>query len=138
VTEREAKVLMRSTGGYTLVDGGAVPFAEVDEAIPGVPLLELELDQSQSLRRFGEERIRQDAVLVAAALPDAVRRETRVINVTSYDSITLELSGDRTVRWGSAEDSEAKAETLTTVMNAAGDATHFDVSVPSAPAVSGG
>ncbi|MGP3970574.1 cell division protein FtsQ/DivIB [Streptomyces sp. 6N223] len=137
VTEREAEVLMRSADGYTEVDEGGVPFAEVARALPGVPLLELDLADTAGLRRFGEDRIRREAVAVAAALPDAVRRETRFIRVTSYDAITLELSGGRTVRWGSAEDSAAKADTLVLVMKAAEDATHFDVSVPSAPAVSG-
>jgi cell division protein FtsQ len=137
VTEREAEALMRSAGGYTEVDEAGVPFAEVARLLPGVPLLELDLADNASLRRFGEDRVRREAVTVAAALPAAVRRETQVIRVVSYDAVTLEFSGGRTVRWGSAEDSAAKAEALTLVMKAAGDATHFDVSVPSAPAVSG-
>ncbi len=138
VTEREAEVVMRSAGGYTEVDGAGVPFAEVDERPSGVPLLELELGNSPSLGRFGADRIRREAVGVAAALPAAVRRDTQVIHVESYDSVSLELSGGRTVLWGSPEDSAAKAETLTRVMKAAEDATHFDVSVVTAPAASGG
>ncbi|WP_059009106.1 cell division protein FtsQ/DivIB [Streptomyces specialis] len=138
VREREAEVLIPDDGAYAEVDADGVRFGEVDEAVAGVPLLELDLDDSPSTRRFGEDRIRAEAVTVAAALPESVRRDTRVIRVTSYDSITLELSDDRTVRWGSAEDSAAKAEALGVVMRAAGDARHFDVSVPSAPAVVGG
>ncbi|MEO3753043.1 FtsQ-type POTRA domain-containing protein [Streptomyces sp. B6B3] len=138
VTERESEVVMRSAGGYTEVDGAGVPFAETDERPPGVPLLELELENSPSLSRFGADRIRREAVGVAAALPPAVRRDTHVIRVASYDSVTLELSGGRTVLWGSPEDSAAKAEALTRVMKAADDATHFDVSVVTAPAASGG
>ena len=71
-------------------------------------------------------------------LPEGLRGSTRVIRVTSYDSITLELAGDRVVRWGSAEESAAKADALEAVMNAAEDATYFDVSAPSAPAASDG
>ncbi|MDT0447249.1 cell division protein FtsQ/DivIB [Streptomyces johnsoniae] len=138
LTERRAEVLMPEDGGFTEVDGDGVPFGRTEEADAGVPLLELELEESASLRRFGEDRIRQEAVSVAAALPDALRGSTRVIRVTSFDSITLELSGDRVVRWGSAEESAAKADALEAVMNAAEDATYFDVSAPSAPAASGG
>jgi cell division protein FtsQ len=61
-----------------------------------------------------------------------------VVRATSYDAISLELSGDRTVLWGSAEDSAAKAAALLAAMEAAGDARHFDVSAPSAPAVAEG
>ncbi|MGK5532909.1 cell division protein FtsQ/DivIB [Streptomyces sp. URMC 129] len=138
VREREAEVLIPDGDRYAEVDADGVRFGEVDEAVAGVPLLDLDLEDSPSTRRFGEDRVRREAVGVAAALPESVRRDTRVIRVTSYDSITLELSGDRTVRWGSAEDSAAKAEALGVVMQAARDARHFDVSVPSAPAVVGG
>ncbi|MDT0346517.1 cell division protein FtsQ/DivIB [Streptomyces litchfieldiae] len=138
VTERSAVVLMPNGDGYTEVDAGGVPFAETGEARRGVPLLELELEESASLRRFGEDRIREAAVSVVTSLPGELRRDTRVVRATSYDSVTLELSGDRVVRWGSAEDSAAKAEALTAVMNAADGARYFDVTVPSAPAASGG
>ena len=93
---------------------------------------------SPSLRRFGEDRIRRAAVSVAVALPGELRRELRAIRVVSYDSITLELSGNRTVHWGSAEQSEAKVAALRAVMNAAEDARYFDVSAPSAPASAAG
>ncbi|WP_326599505.1 cell division protein FtsQ/DivIB [Streptomyces sp. NBC_01803] len=138
VREREAEVLIPDGDGYAEVDADGVRFGEVAEAVAGVPLVELDLEDSASTRRFGEDRVRRAAVTVAAALPESVRRDTRVIRVTSYDSITLELSGDRTVRWGSAEDSAAKAEALGVVMHAADDARHFNVSVPTAPAVAGG
>jgi cell division protein FtsQ len=138
VTERRAEVLMPAGGHFVEVDAGGVRFGETPHARPGVPLLELELEESASLRRFGEDRLRREAVSVAVALPEALRRDTRVIRATSFDSLTLELTGERVVRWGSAEDSAAKAEALTTVMNAVADARYFDVSVPSLPAVSGG
>ncbi|MDT0309180.1 FtsQ-type POTRA domain-containing protein [Streptomyces sp. DSM 44917] len=138
VTERRAAVLLPEGDGFSEVDRNGVVFGETDRAATGVPLLELRLEENASLRRFGEDRIRREAVSVAVALPGDLRRATRVIRVTTYDSITLELSDGRTVRWGSAEDSEAKAEALAAVMNAAGDARYFDVSVPTAPAAAGG
>lgn len=138
VTERQAEVLVETDGGYIEVDAGGVEFARVPEAVPGVPLLVLSLDAGPSLRRFGEERVRAGAVAVAAALPEEVRRETEVIRVRSYDAIVLELTGDRTVLWGSPDQRRAKAEALVALMKAASAAGHFDVSVPSAPAASAG
>ncbi|WP_101257665.1 cell division protein FtsQ/DivIB [Streptomyces barkulensis] len=122
---------------YAEVDDEGVLFGTVAERPAGVPLLALDLAGSPSGHRFGPERMRREAVGVAAALPERVRRDTRTIRVRSYDSITLEMSGGRTVVWGSGEDSDAKAGSLTLLMKAADGAERFDVSVPGAPAASG-
>jgi cell division protein FtsQ len=122
---------------YAEVDDEGVRFGTVADRPEGVPVLALDLAASPSRHRFGAERMRGEAVRVAAALPERVRRDTRIIRVRSYDSITLEMSGGRTVMWGSGEDSEAKARSLVLLMKAADGAERFDVSVPSAPAASG-
>ncbi|MFC7216700.1 cell division protein FtsQ/DivIB [Streptomyces polyrhachis] len=135
VTEREAAVLMKERGRYVEVDAGGVRFATVAKPPPGVPVLRLDAERSPSLARFGEDRLRREAVTVAGDLPAAVRRETRVIRVGSYDSVTLELRDGRTVLWGSAERGGLKARVLTALLEKASDADHFDVSAPTAPAV---
>jgi len=123
--------------GYAEVDDEGVRFGTVAERPGDVPLLTVDLADSPSRHRFGAGRMRREAVKVAAALPEGVRRDTRTIRVRSYDSITLELTGGRTVVWGSSEDSPAKARSLALVMKAADGAERYDVSVPSAPAASG-
>lgn len=138
VTERTAAVLLAAEEGYAEVDDEGVRFGHVTTATRGVPVLELDLSGSPSRHRYGEDRVLRATAAMAAGLPDALRRQIGTIRVTSYDAVTLELSGNRTVNWGSPEESGAKAEALTALMKAAGDATYFDVSVPSAPAASGG
>lgn len=138
VTERAPEALMPTDSGYTHVDDEGVAFAETDARPAGVPLLRLDLTEDASLRRFGEDRIRAEAVSVVGALPAAVRERAGTLRVRGYDAITVELSDGRTVRWGSAEQPEAKARALAALWKAAGDAEHFDVTVPSAPAVSRG
>ncbi|MFI1967727.1 cell division protein FtsQ [Streptomyces cinnamoneus] len=137
VTERQPKALLEKAGKFIEIDGSGVRFATVDQAVRGVPRLVLETEDSPSTRRFGTERLEQEAVRVAAALPAAIRGQTLVIRVRSYDSITVELTGGRTVVWGSGERGEVKARTLTALLKAAGGAKRFDVSAPAAPAVSG-
>ncbi|MFH8980291.1 cell division protein FtsQ/DivIB [Streptomyces varsoviensis] len=141
VTERKPAALMKKGAKFVEVDAGGVRFATVDKAPRGVPFLAVEPGDSKeaaaSLRRFGPDRLRREAVRVAAELPAAVRKDTRTIRVRSYDSITLELTGDREVVWGSGERGAEKARTLTALMKAARGADHFDVSAPSSPAVSG-
>nr|WP_202121945.1 FtsQ-type POTRA domain-containing protein [Streptomyces sp. BA2] len=139
VTERKPVLLIEKGGKFVEVDAKGVRFATVGHAPKGVPLLELRPDQENaaaSLRRFDSHRLRREAVQVAGALPAVVARDTRVVKARSYDSISLELRGGRTVAWGSSEKGRTKASTLTALMKAAPKARHFDVSVPTAPASS--
>ncbi|MEV0120189.1 FtsQ-type POTRA domain-containing protein [Streptomyces sp. NPDC050703] len=136
VTERKPVLLIEKGRKFIEVDAKGVRFATVEHAPKGVPLLELALDRKSgaaSLRRFGTARLLREAVRVAGDLPESVARDTRNVKVRSYDSISLELSGARTVEWGSGEKGRAKAASLTALMKATPKAGHFDVSVPTAP-----
>ncbi|MFF0449522.1 cell division protein FtsQ/DivIB [Streptomyces sp. NPDC004609] len=137
VTERQPVLLLEKGAKFVEVDAEGVRFATVDKAPGGVPLLELNTAGSASLRRFGADRLITEAVRVRGELPGGVAADTRTIAVRSYDYITLELTRGRTVVWGSPEGGEAKARALTALMKAAPKAGNFDVSAPTAPAVSG-
>ncbi|MFF1375435.1 cell division protein FtsQ/DivIB [Streptomyces sp. NPDC058308] len=137
VTERKPVLLIEKGGKFVEVDAKGVRFATVEQAPKAVPRFELAPDRESgaaSLRRFGTGRLLREAVRVAGDLPEAVARDTRNVKVRSFDSISLELSGGRTVDWGSGEEGHTKARTLTALMKAAPKAGHFDVSVPTAPA----
>ncbi|MFD3543357.1 cell division protein FtsQ/DivIB [Streptomyces sp. NPDC058662] len=137
VTERKPVLLIRKDADFVEVDASGVRFDTVAKAPAGVPVLVLNAERSPSARRFDERRLLHEAVRVAGTLPDPIAAETSQVKVGSYDSVVLELSGGRTVAWGSGEQSEAKGRALTALLKAAPDADHFDVSVPTAPAVSG-
>lgn len=136
VTERKPVLLVEKGAKFIEVDGSGARFATVDRAPEGVPMLELKPARSASLRRFGSDRLLQEAVQVAGELPTGVARDTEAVRVTSYDGISLRLTRDRVVTWGSSEDGAVKARVLTALMKAAPKAGHFDVSAPTAPAVS--
>ncbi|MFF3728915.1 cell division protein FtsQ/DivIB [Streptomyces sp. NPDC002476] len=138
VTERQPVLLMKKGAKFVEVDAKGVRFATVDKAPRRVPILELTPRQSPGLRRFGSDRLVREAVRVAGGLPGDVAKDTAVVRITSYDAISLELTRGRTVNWGSGEDGSVKAEVLTALMKAAPEAGHFDVSAPTAPAVSDG
>jgi cell division protein FtsQ len=144
VRERTPVLIVEAAGNagkYVEVDAKGVRFATVSRAPEGVPVLEMAVSRSGSsaagLRRFGEARLVREAVRVAGAVPAVIAHDTLVVKVRSYDAISLELTGDRTVAWGSAEKGRAKGRALTALIKAAPDAGHFDVSVPTAPASSG-
>ncbi|MGW7056220.1 cell division protein FtsQ/DivIB [Streptomyces sp. NPDC054887] len=137
VTERKPVLLVEKGAKFIEVDDEGVQFATVARAPAGVPLLEMAAGDSPSLRRFGTDRLLREAVRVTGDLPSSVAGAVRTVQVRSYDSITLGLTGDRTVVWGSAEQGAAKARALKALMKAAPEAGHFNVSAPTAPAVSG-
>ncbi|GHI08381.1 cell division protein FtsQ [Streptomyces cellostaticus] len=141
VTERTPVLLVRKAGNFVEVDHKGVRFATVSQAPKGVPMLELTASRkgsgAASFRRFGTDRLVREAVRVGGDLSAAVARETRTVQVRSFDDISLELGGGRTVAWGSSESGRVKARALAALMKAAPGARHFDVSVPTAPASSG-
>ncbi|MBT2448462.1 FtsQ-type POTRA domain-containing protein [Streptomyces sp. ISL-43] len=137
VTERKPVLLIEKGAEFVEVDASGVRFDTVAKAPEGVPVLDLSAGQSPSGRRFDEERLLREAVGVAGDLPEAVRTETVQVKVRSYDSVVLELTRGRSVVWGSGEQGEAKGRALTALLKASPKADHFDVSVPTAPAVSG-
>ncbi len=141
VTERTAKAVVKNGGKFIEVDSEGVRFATDSSAPSGVPFVELPEDAaasagSPSNRYFGTDRLLHAAVQVAADLPESVQKQTQVIQVRSWDGITLQLTGNRTAVWGSAELGRQKATALVALMKAAHGATRYDVSVPSAPASS--
>ncbi|MEU6960714.1 cell division protein FtsQ/DivIB [Streptomyces chrestomyceticus] len=137
VTERQPELIIQTGGKFVEVDAEGTRFATVAVAPKGVPLLEMAVRDSPGLRRFGADRLRRAAGTVVTALPKALHQDVRTVEVRSFDAITLKLTGGRTVVWGSDERSTAKAKVLAAALKAARDARHFDVSVPTAPAVSG-
>ncbi|MFE1415874.1 cell division protein FtsQ/DivIB [Streptomyces sp. NPDC058746] len=137
VTERKPVLLIKKDANFVEVDASGVRFDTVPKAPAGVPVLELNAAGSPSARRFDEDRLLHEAVLIAGALPEPISKATVQVKVGSYDSVVLELTGGRSVTWGSGEQSEAKGRALTALLKAAPKAAHFDVSVPTAPAVSG-
>ncbi|WP_424215600.1 cell division protein FtsQ/DivIB [Streptomyces sp. BI20] len=137
VVERKPVLLVAEKAGWVEIDHSGVRFDTVKTPPKGIPRLDLAAGSSPSLRRFDDDRLVEAAVRVAVDLPGPVAARTGKVTVRSYDSITLALTGGRTVLWGSSDQGEAKGRALTAVLKAAPKARHFDVSAPSAPAVSG-
>lgn len=80
----------------------------------------------------GRDALRE-AAAVASSLPDDLARRVDHVQVETIDRISLVLRDDRTVLWGSAEESDLKAEVLTGLLQRPGST--YDVSVPAQPTV---
>ena len=63
------------------------------------------------------------------ALPAPLLAQVGEVRAPTSEQVTLLLSGQRTVLWGGAEDSAAKASVLVALLRRPG--TYYDVSTPS-------
>src|SRR5699024_11164423 len=125
VTERTPlyAVQQNQGDGYLLVDREGSAYTTLPEPPDG--LLLVTADSAELL---------PDVATVVAALPGELREEVHGVSADTRDSITLRLSDERTVVWGSAERSDYKATVLTALLKAR-KGTVYDVSAPDWPAV---
>lgn len=78
-----------------------------------------------------DQRLLSDVAVVVQAIPESWASRVQRIEALSPDMITIVLDQGQDIFWGSATDSELKAEVTTALLNV--KATHFDVSSPGNP-----
>jgi len=131
VTERVpvAAVPAADGGGYRLVDRDGVEVEAVSARPVTVPFLDVDV-------AVGGPAALTAALDVQAALPTAVIDRLRSIGATSRDGVWLSMDNRARVIWGSAEASAEKVAVLRALVTATPAAALYDVSAPTAPAVS--
>lgn len=123
VTEREAAFQRRREGEWDWVDADGVVFHRTADPRP---------DTIQVTTSSTDERLLRDIAVVAAHIPEPLLPELRRISADAVDAITLVLEGNRTMVWGSAEESELKAEVAAALFQSV-EARVYDVSAPRHP-----
>jgi len=127
VDERIAIAVVEIGGRIRGMDAEGVVFRDYPKPPPDMPQVRTSSDtRSDALR---------EAAAVVEALPPEIDRQVDHIEVATIDQISLVLRDGKTVVWGSAEDSEAKAEVLAGLLRQPAHA--YDVSVPGQPTTSG-
>jgi cell division protein FtsQ len=126
ITERTAVLAIRAGSRYDLIDRFGVVLHQGVRRPHGMPLL---------LTTTAPDLLRGNrAVLAAAAvgreLPAKLAARVRSIDAPTAGTVTLYLRHGRTVQWGDASQTAAKARELTILMR--GHARYFDVSDPRA------
>jgi cell division protein FtsQ len=124
VRERVPIAAVPAKGGVELVDADGVVIDKVAKAPKGLPLVDVDV------KKAGAHTVRE-AETVLRSLPADLRKQVTKVSAASQDSVTLTLSGGRTVLWGSADDSDRKAEVLTVLLRT--KAKVYDVSAPDMP-----
>lgn len=123
VTERTPVAVVATQDGFTQLDAEGFRFGDLDQAPSGLPRVEV--------GSGAEPDALEEAALVVSSLTEEVAVLVDHVEVETVDEILLELRDGRRVRWGSAEQSEEKAEVLLTLLQHKADI--YDVSVPGMP-----
>lgn len=130
VHERAPVAVVKSGDQYIMVDRNGVAIGakkSVEEA--GVPLLD-----------GGPDAVKSDsfssAVQALQTLPQSLLSQLNKVEAESSNDIRLDLKDGSTVVWGTGDDSEYKAEVLTSLVKGlkdTGGASVYDVSSPDHP-----
>jgi cell division protein FtsQ len=121
VTERRGVAVVTREHAYWLVDPDGVVFQRLP-ARPKLPLL--------TVPDVGPGSATAAAALAAVtALPPRLLGGVATVQAPTPEQVTLTLTDKRTIFWGGAEESAAKAAVLAALLSRPG--THFDVSTPS-------
>jgi cell division protein FtsQ len=124
VVERLPVGYLRTHGRTMLVDRSGDQYRAVAHPPAGLPRFDVPAD--------ADSRTTGGAVAtVARALPARLRARITVIHAFDPRAINLVLSGGRTVQWGSAARSPAKARVLRALLKQPGD--QIDVTDPDQP-----
>ena len=102
IVEREAIAVVEIGGRLRGMDAEGVVFRDYNRAPPGLPRVQTDIGTSAEALR--------EAALVISALPESLTLLVDYLQVTTVDEISLFLKDGRQVVWGSADDSETKAE----------------------------
>lgn len=123
VTERELAYAWTDGDVLRWVDEDGVIFHEGGELPPGTVIAQVEGEPDQRL--LGDV-----AAVIAFAAPVLGERIT-LVRAQAVDQIEIRLDDGDTVVWGSADQSEVKAQVLSVLLQV--EATVYDVSAPGAP-----
>lgn len=124
VVERTAVAVVELAGRIRGLDADGVVFRDYKQVPRGMPRV-------RPGGQAGTDALKEAATVVSALPEDLVTRVDHV-EVQTVDQITLVLRDGRQVLWGSAEESELKAEVVDKLL-VAQEASYYDVSVPGNP-----
>ena len=123
VTEREAVAVVERGNVLRGLDDRGVMFRRYPSRPHSLPVIRIN----------GKARADAlaEAARVAGSLPSSIDGKVEYVEVHTVDTISLRLRNGRTVRWGSADESAAKARVLAVLLKQ--KAATYDVSAPGQP-----
>ena len=125
VTERQAVAVVERGSSLRGLDDQGVMFRRYPSRPSSLPVIRM------SGRPPADALA--EAARVAGSLPAAIAAHVDYVEVRTVDTISLRLRNGRTVLWGSADGSAAKARVLAVLLQL--KASMYDVSVPGQPVI---
>ena len=125
VVERVAVAFVDEADGTHLIDRNGVDFA-VEAPPEGVIQLVTPTPGT-------DDRTTAAAVSVLAGLPEDLRQQVVRVDAPTDTAISLALADNRTLIWGSADDSEYKADVARALLTQPGGV--YDISSPDLPTI---
>lgn len=122
VTERTAVYQLSTRDGFVRVDSSGIAFLRTTTQSSGLPKVLISRPDARLLR---------DVATVAGSFDAGLRGQIEQVEVTGADSITLVLTKNRRVVWGSADESALKAKVTSAMLKV--PAKVYDVSSPEHP-----
>lgn len=128
LTERRAIAAVDIGGTTWLLDRFGVRFAQVSAIPDGVVVLQVE-------RPGPDDRATAAGIQVIQSLDSAIRQILVRVAAPSLTEIELELTGERTVIWGSPDSSARKSQILVGLLAGGVVGTVYDVSSPTSAVI---
>ncbi len=122
--------VVERTQVYQLVDGATFASVDADGVVfttAGAPTDGV----VQAVTADKDPRLLRDVATVVSNIPDTLLPRVQQVQAKAVDRITLQLDEGDLVVWGSAEQSELKADVLVALLDV--DARLYDVSAPRYP-----
>ena len=125
VHERTAVAVVEIGGRLRGMDAEGVVFRDYRRPPAGLPRLQTSADTPAEALQEGAK--------VVAALPTELAGKVDHVEVETVDQISLALRDGRVVKWGSADESDLKADVLAPLLHQPGH--EYDVTVPGQPTI---
>jgi cell division protein FtsQ len=135
VTERRAVAVLATESGFGIVGSDGSVYRTESSRPPGLPLLERLSSTAATTTSGSTDDAAIAAFEVASSLPNSLLRKVDQVTASSVRTVHLVLRNGSLVEWGSAIESQRKAQVLVALLRH--NAPRYNVSVPDAPAWSG-
>lgn len=129
VVERRPVATVEAGGSWRALDSTGVVFGDYESVPAGLPAVRTARGDSEQQASGLSE-----AAAVLDALEPTIAARLESVEVTSMDDITLVLRSGERVQWGSAAESDRKAQVLALLLRT--PAARYDVTVPELPTTS--
>jgi cell division protein FtsQ len=128
IEPRTPAAAIEDGASWLRVDQAGVLFGSSAEQPADLPVLDAPTGESAA-----DKAARAAGTAVLTGLPGELSDLVVAVAAESEAAVELSLEGGATVRWGTADQMDRKSEVL--LMLLAEDASHYDVSAPSNPAI---